>query len=205
METSPVGVVVFDALTGAPRSFNREARRIADSLREEGQTPEMLLDVITCRRADGREVSLREFPLAGLLSVGETLRAEEMVLLVPDGRSVTVLLNATPIRSDGGAVESAVVTMQDLAPLEEQERVRAEFLAMVSHELRMPLTSVRGAAATLLETAAELDLAEMRQFFRIIADQSERMRELIGSFWTWPASRRGPCRWIRNRRRWRPW
>ena len=180
VDTSPVGVVVFDALTGAPRSFNREARRIADSLREEGQTPEMLLDVITCRRADGREVSLREFPLAGLLSVGETLRAEEMVLLVPSGRSVTVLLNATPIRSDGGAVESVVVTMQDLAPLEEQERVRADFLAMVSHELRMPLTSVRGAAATLLETAAELDPAEMRQFFRIIVEQSDRMRELIG-------------------------
>ena len=180
VDTSPVGVVVFDALSGAPRSFNREARRIADSLREEGQTPEMLLDVITCRRADGREVSLREFPLAGLLSVAETLRAEEMVLLVPSGRSVTVLLNATPIRSDGGAVESVVVTMQDLAPLAEQERVRAEFLGMVSHELRMPLTSVRGAAATLLETAAELDPAEMRQFFRIIVEQSERMRELIG-------------------------
>ena len=180
IETSPVGVVVFDARTGAPVSFNREARRIADILREESQTPETLLDVITCRRADGREVSLREFPLAGLLSVGETLRAEEIILLVPDGRSVTALINATPILAGDGAVESVVVTIQDLAPLEEQERVRAEFLAMVSHELRMPLTSVRGAAATLLETAAELDPAEMRQFFRIIVEQSDRMRELIG-------------------------
>ena len=148
VNTSPVGVVVFDAETGAPTSFNREARRIADSLRERDQTPEMLLDVITCRRADGREVSLREFPLAELLRAAETLRAEEVVLRAPDGRSVTALLNATPILSDAGAVESMVVTLQDMAAVEELERMRAEFLAMVSHELRAPLTSIKGSAAT---------------------------------------------------------
>ena len=38
--------------------------------------------------------------------------------------------------------------MQDLAPLEEIERLRAEFLDMVSHELRAPLTSIKGAAAS---------------------------------------------------------
>ncbi|MCY4433143.1 MAG: histidine kinase, partial [bacterium] len=95
---------------------------------------------------------------------------------VPDGRSVTVLLNATPIRSDDGEVESVVVTMQDMAAVEEQERLRAEFLAMMSHELRMPLTSVMGAGTTLLNAAADLDPAEMRQFHRIIVDRAEHMR-----------------------------
>ncbi|MCY4623384.1 MAG: response regulator [Chloroflexi bacterium] len=103
-----------------------------------------------------------------------------MVLAVPDGRSVTVLLNATPIRSDDGEVESVVVTMQDMAAVQEQERLRAEFLAMVSHELRMPLTSVMGAGTTLLNAAADLDPAEMRQFHRIIVDRAEHMRYLIG-------------------------
>ena len=45
IDTSPVGVVVFDAVTGAPKSFNREARRIVDSLRNPGQSPEQLLEV----------------------------------------------------------------------------------------------------------------------------------------------------------------
>ena len=99
---------------------------------------------------------------------------------VPDGRSVTVLLNATPIRSDEGELESVVVTMQDMTEVEEQERLRAEFLAMVSHELRMPLTSVLGAATALQNAAADLDPAEMRQFHRIIIDRAEHMRELIG-------------------------
>ena len=73
-----------------------------------------------------------------------------------------------------------VVTLQDMTPLEEMERLRAEFLGMVSHELRTPLTSIKGSAATLTETASDLDPAEMLQFFRIIGEQADYMRDLIG-------------------------
>ena len=100
IDTSPVGVVVFDAVTGAAKSFNREARRIVESLCNPGQSPEDLLGVVTFRRTDGRVVSLGEFPLAELLTDCETVRAEEIVLAVPDGRRVTVLINATPILSE---------------------------------------------------------------------------------------------------------
>ena len=179
VNTSPVGVVVFDARTGLPVSFNRETSRIVDSLREPDQSPEQLLDVITCVRADGREVSLLELSMAEALSAGETVRAEEIVLKVPDGRSVTALLNATPIRSEDGEIESFVVTLQDMTPLQELERLRAEFLAMVSHELRTPLTSVKGSIATLLDPPTVMNPTEMRQFFRIIDAQIDRMHVLI--------------------------
>ena len=180
VNTSPVGVVVFDARTGAMASVNREALRLVDGLREEGQTPEDLLEAVTCVRSDGREVSLREFPLAEVLQAGETVRAEEISLRVPGGASVSVLLNATPIHSEEGQLASFVVTLQDLTPLAEQERLRAEFLAMVSHELRTPLAAVKGSVTTLLEAAGDLDPAETAQFHRIIRDQSDQMRFLIG-------------------------
>ena len=180
IDTSPVGVAVFDVSTGAPVSFNREARRIVDALREPGQSTEGLLEALTVRRADGREISLREFPLAQALSIAETVRAEEIVLEAPDGRSVTTLLNATPIRSDDGEMQSVVVTLQDMTALEELERLRAEFLGMVSHELRTPLTSIRGSATTMLDATSDLDPAEMRQFLRIIVEQADSMRDLIG-------------------------
>ena len=179
IDTSPVGVVVFDAQTGGLVSFNPEARRIIDVLRDPGQMPEELLGLIIVRRADGSEFSLQEFPLAQFLSASETVRAEEIVMSVPDGRSITVLLNATPTRSRDGEVESVVVTMQDMADVAEQERLRAEFLAMVSHELRVPLAAVRGSITSLLDSAVEPDPAVMRQFFRIILDQSDQMRTLI--------------------------
>ena len=175
IETTPVGVVVFDAATGRPRSLNREAKRIVGALHMPGLSHEQLLDVMTYRRADGRE-----FPLARQLSDAMTVRAEEIVLSVPDGRSVTALVNATPIRSADGAVESVVVTLQDLAPLNDLERLRAEFLGLVSHELRAPLTSIKGAAATVLGAAPPLHPAETVQFFRIIDEQADHMSGLIG-------------------------
>ncbi len=179
INTSPVGVVVFDAEAGEPVSLNREARRIVSNLHMPGSSLEDLLEQVTCRRADGREIALGEFPLAQLLSTGETVRLEEIVMEVPDGRSIKTLINATPIYSQEGVVESVVVTMQDMSPLEEMERLRAEFMGMVSHELQTPLTSIRGSANTLLDEASSLDPAEIRQFHRIISDQADRMRGLI--------------------------
>ncbi len=179
INTSPVGVAVFDARTGAPMSFNREAVRILDDLRDPDSPPEQLLEVLTVRRPDGREISLEERPMAQYMSVGETVRAEEMELRVPNGRSVTALVNATPIRSESGEVETFVVTLQDMTDMEEMERLRAEFLAMVSHELRTPLTSVKGSIATLLDPPSTLGPTEMRQFFQIIDSQIDRMHVLI--------------------------
>ena len=50
---------------------------------------------------------------------------------------------------------------------------------MVSHELRAPLTSIKGSAATVLESPADPDPAVMRQFFRIIGDQADHMHGLV--------------------------
>ena len=176
---SPVGVVVFDARTGVPVSFNRESQRIMGDLRTPGCPVEQLLDVLTLRRADGREIALDEFPLAQVLSSGETIRAEEIVFKVPDGRSMTTLVNATPIRSEDGEIESFVVTLQDMTPLEELGRLRADLLGVVSHELRIPLSSIRGSATALLDASSGLNPAE-RQFLQIIVNQTDHMGELIG-------------------------
>ena len=179
VDTSPVGAVVFDARSGRPASFNREAKRIVEGLRTPGRSLEQLLGVLTFRRADGEEVSLEKLGMAQALSTGETVRAEEIVLEVPDGRRVRTLVNATPIRSEAGEVESVVVTLQDLTPLEELDRLRSEFLGMVSHELRAPLTSIKGSTATVLGVSPVPPPAEMLQFFRIIDEQADHMRSLI--------------------------
>ena len=181
IETSPVGVVVFDAATGDAVTLNREARRIVEVLRTPGRPTEQLLEVMTCRRPDGWEISAEELPLGRYVGDAETMRAEEIELSVPDGRSVRTLINVTPIRTEEGETVSVVVTMQDLAPLEELERQRAEFLGMVSHELRAPLTSIKGSASTVLDAEPLPSQAEMVQFFRIIGGQADHMRGLISN------------------------
>lgn len=179
IETSPVGVVVFDGKSAEPISFNREARRIVEKLQAPGHSPEELLNVVICRRADGREVSLAEFPMSRHLSDPETVQAEEITLSLPDGRSVTLLVNATPIRSADGAVESMVVILQDLAPLEELANMRAELLGKVSDELRVPLIAIKGSSTSVLSADSRPDPNEMLQYFRVIDEQADQMRVLI--------------------------
>ncbi len=179
IEISPVGVAVLDARTAATRSVNREGRRIVDAVSEPGQPPDELLRTLRYRRADGREYPAGEFLLARALSSGETLRAEEITLEAPDGRQARVIVNATPIRTADGSVESVIATFQDLAPLEELARMRTDFLAMVSHELRVPLSSIRGSATTLITAEQNLDPAAAGQFYRIIDQQSAQMEVLI--------------------------
>ena len=179
IETSPVGVVVLDARTGRLVWVNREARRITEPLRTPDTTLEGLLKGLIARRADGREIVFAEFPLVREIGAGETVRAEEFTFSVASGRSVTALVNATPIRTADGEVESYVATMQDLAPLKEAERQRTEFLSLVSHELRAPLISIKGSTATVLGAAPAPDPAEMLQFFRVIDERANHMRGLI--------------------------
>ena len=177
--TSPVGVVVLDAATGGVVSLNREAGRIVEGVRVADRSVERLAELLTCRRSDGSEIALKDFPLERQLRRAETVRAEEIELSVPDGRSVRTLINATPIQGPDGEVESVVVTMQDLAPFEEIERMRTEFLAIVSHELRTPLTSIQGSTGAVLSAEPGFARPEMMQFFRIIDEQAGRMSGLI--------------------------
>ena len=179
VNTSPVGVVVFDAGTGRAALLNEESRRIVDCLRMPGRSAEDLLNLITVKRANGQEHALTEIPLAEVLRAATPVRAEEIVIRVPDGRSVTTLVNATPIRPDDGEVTSVVVTLQDLTPREGLERLRAEFLGMVSHELRVPLTSIKGSAEIVLGAPTTLDPVEMLQFFRIVEQQANHMAGLV--------------------------
>ena len=180
VETSPVGVVVFDARTGRPTSFNREARRMFEVLSIPDHPREHVLEVATCRFADGREIELDRFPLVETLRRAETMRAEEMVVSTPGGGSIRVLLNATPIHAEDGTVRSLVATAQDLAPLEALDRMRADFLGMVSHELRTPLAAIKGSTTTVLDPVQSFGPTETRQFFRIIDEQADRMSALIG-------------------------
>ena len=179
VETSPVGVIVIDPKTGRPILINREARNLFEILRTPGEPLDQLFDVARCRLGDGSEIPLNGKKLIDRLSSTETMSAEEVEVLTPDGRNVTVLVNSKPILSDDDTVESRVVTLQDLAPILALEKMQADFLGMVSHELRTPLSAVKGSTITVLESGQTFAPTETQQFFRIINEQADRMSALI--------------------------
>ncbi len=180
IETSPVGVIVFDAQTCQLTSLNREARCIVEELRGPGCPAEHSLDGITCRFPDGREIALGQLPLSRELQNVQIVRGEEVVLSSAGGHEFTMLINATPIKSNESRIESVVVTMQNLEALQDLDRMRSEFLSMVSHELRMPLAAIKGSTSMMLEVSDGLDPAVIQQFSRNINQQVSRMGRLIG-------------------------
>ena len=181
VESSPVGVMVVDAATRTFASVNQEAGRILGMSPEPGSTLVRYHEVAIYRRTDGKKYEDQERPLARVLDRGEVVRTEEILFDLPDGRTVTTLVNATPIYSDDGKIVSAVAVIQDMTPLEEIERQRNEFLAMVSHELRTPLTTIKGCTGIVLGSSDPLDMSEILQYFRMIDEQSDHLRGLVNN------------------------
>ena len=179
IDTCPVAVSVFDAKTGSMVSFNREMFRIMKCLQVHRLPTQKALAALTVRREDGSETSLVTPSIVDALSKGETVRAEEIVLNGPDGRSLTATLDATPIHSEDGQPESFVMTLRDRSQLDDLERLRAEFLAVVSHNLRGPLAAIKGSATTVLGDTSAVDRPEMVQLFHVINQQADHMRGLI--------------------------
>ena len=180
IETSPVGMMTFDAGSGTISSSNREARRMAGDLCAPGRPTGELLKAIGAHQADGSEIAPEADPLARLLSGAEAVRAEEIVIEVPDGGKVTALIDATPVVSESGEVASVAVALRDMTPLAELKRQRTEFVNMVRHELTAPLVSIKGCTTTAVDSSSMLSAVESERLFRIIDLQVDHMRRLIG-------------------------
>ena len=178
---SPVGMLIFDGKSKNLVSLNPEARRIVGSHPAPGHSLEEIVSTLTLRSPDGREMPRGNTPAARAIRGAETVRAEEIIIHLPDGQAITTVVNAAPIFSDEGEVASVVATIQDMTPLEELERLRAGFLGMVSHELRIPLATIKGFTATMLGAPSEIAQGEISQFCRIIDQQADRMRGLVNN------------------------
>lgn len=103
-------------------------------------------------------------------------------LMIRDGVAATVRL--VPIHSSNtrlsGRAESAhdlLMLVNDVSEWRRLERMRSEFVANVSHELKTPISAIRGFAETLLDADVEEE-AKLR-FLRTIYDESMRMNNLV--------------------------
>ncbi|PIU54340.1 MAG: PAS domain-containing sensor histidine kinase, partial [Deltaproteobacteria bacterium CG07_land_8_20_14_0_80_60_11] len=111
-----------------------------------------------------------------LLSAQESIEGE--VTLKTDGQQRVLQVHGTALRDAEGMVIGTLVVFHDITHLRRLETARRDFVANVSHELKTPITSIKGFVETLLAGALK-EPENAEKFLRIIAQQTDRLHEII--------------------------
>ena len=125
------------------------------------------------RLASARQPILEEI-VRQAMRRGSTIR-REVSLWVDERREYEIAV--LPVRESPG-VGAWLLTIRDLKPERTMANLRREFVANVSHELKTPLTSIRGYAETLLHDGLE-DEVNRRRFVETIHAQATRLEALV--------------------------
>jgi two-component system phosphate regulon sensor histidine kinase PhoR len=86
--------------------------------------------------------------------------------------------HGTRLRNLGGQHYGALIVLNDITRLQKLEEVRRDFVANVSHELKTPITSIKGFVETLLDGALE-NPQDTKRFLEIINKQADRLNSIV--------------------------
>jgi two-component system phosphate regulon sensor histidine kinase PhoR len=89
-----------------------------------------------------------------------------------------VEMHASPLRDGDGHLVGAVVVLHDITELGRLEAVRRDFIGNVSHELKTPITAIRGLVETMIDDR-EMDQEIRDRFLGRISEQPQRLSTLV--------------------------
>ncbi|MBV9484572.1 MAG: PAS domain-containing protein [Frankiaceae bacterium] len=172
----PDGVVVADG-SGTVVAANLAATRILDVQQSE-LVGVPLAKVLPLLDPQGRDWWECTDPYGGLST--RVRQPERMLSLVrPDRPDLALLVTATYVRDDKHTVERVVVCFRDNRARAKLERSGAELVSVVAHELRSPLTSVKGFTATLLAKWERFNDDQKLHMLQTINSDADRLTRLI--------------------------
>ncbi|WP_214416809.1 sensor histidine kinase [Sphaerisporangium fuscum] len=170
----PDGVVVADD-RGRVIAFNRAAGRLT-GIEHDAVIGKLFPDVLPFRDNDGRDW-WKWLDAYGGLRI--RTRQPECSLYLPGGHELLVAARFVRTPPRGGDVVRVVVTLRDAAARARLERSRADLVSTVAHELRSPLTSVKGFTATLLAKWERFTDDQKRVMLETVNADADRVTRLI--------------------------
>ena len=120
--------------------------------------------------------------------IGEVIREEGPVsreISVAYPRELFLMITSTPFYAHSAKekLSGVVITLHDITRLKHLEEMRKDFVANVSHEIKTPITAIKGFAETLLDGAID-DRENARKFLETIKNHSERLNSLVSDLLT---------------------
>src|ERR1700690_2993031 len=84
-----------------------------------------------------------------------------------------------PLLSDEGKLRNIVVTVRDITHFRTAEEIKSTFISIISHELRTPVTLIKGYASTLRRDDAKWDRTVVRDSLAVIEEEADRLSKMI--------------------------
>jgi len=112
---------------------------------------------------------------------GEETRDQELEVKRADGTSVWINLSVRPIKDKEGRVVASRSVMVDITEHRKLDQLKDDFIGLVSHELRSPMTVITGAINTALTEAERLSPEETHQLLKDAAAESETLSNLLAN------------------------
>jgi two-component system, OmpR family, phosphate regulon sensor histidine kinase PhoR len=106
-----------------------------------------------------------------------TTLSEEIELASPANR--TLMVNVSKVRDEAGQDFGVVSTLRDITGLKEINQIKSQFVAMVTHELRSPLSAIEGYLSAYLTQAAGTDPQMYRQMMERARQRTHSLLELV--------------------------
>ena len=135
--------------------------------------------VLPFSTTEGAPLEGADYPLAAVLADGLP-RTMEVLLKETSGEHRWISGTFSPIRDPEGAQPVlALAILRDITQQKEIEQLQRDFVSIVSHELRAPLTAIKGFAKTLVVKDEELSPSTRREFLSTVNEQAERLARLV--------------------------
>jgi signal transduction histidine kinase len=176
----PAGIWIHQAPDGTVEMVNASARNLLLGPDAPAGTIPLYGRDFRFLRSDGAPLPEAERPGMRALR-GELAGNRQLLLDRWDGQRIPLLVQAAPLRDATGAIPRAVVVLQDITRLREAEQLKDDFLSLISHEFRTPLTSIHGGAHLLAQQGAELDDETRQELLTDIVTESERLDRMLGN------------------------
>jgi len=181
MDQLPQGVLIIDEPDAVVTLVNQAAQRLWGEPLEAGAIRAHELQMID---SESRVYTRDDHPLLRAVRTGTEYLGEPLTILRPDGSHVDIVGSHSPIFGPDKAIVGVVSVLQDRDHFKPLERAKDEFLSVVAHELRNPLTSLRGNLQLLqrrIRKRGEIATRE-DEFGRIsnVIEQVDRISELVG-------------------------
>ncbi len=180
MKSVADGIIMYRP-DGTIAWMNPAAQRMLGGYTEaDQQVPfEARLQRVRAYKADGTPFLPEETPIGRALR-GEVAAGVIVRLHLPDDTDIWVSISTAPILGDQGELLGAVASMTDINEIRELDQQKDEFLSIAAHELRTPMTSMKGFAQLLLRRAGQAPGTEAwLRPLQTIDQQVNRMNVLV--------------------------